>query len=198
MKAPFLATAFLASLALPASAQQTSPPQTSAPQTSAPQTSTPQTSTPQASAQQASASFIDGQGKDIGSAKLTQTPNGVLVELDLRGLPPGEHAFHVHEKGSCDAGGKFASAGGHFALGHKHGFMTEGGPHPGDMPNQFVGSDGALRAQVFNAGVTLGSGPSSLFGPDGTALVFHAGKDDYSSQPAGNSGDRIACAVIKK
>jgi Cu-Zn family superoxide dismutase len=173
MKALLLGTTFLASLAVPASAQQ-------------------------ASAQQASASFIDAQGNAVGTAKLTQTANGVLIELDVRGLPPGEHALHIHEKGSCDPATKFASAGGHYALGKQHGYMTAGGPHPGDLPNQYVGSDGSLRAQVFDANVTLASGAGSLLGPDGTALVFHAGKDDYASQPAGNSGDRIACAVVKK
>jgi Cu-Zn family superoxide dismutase len=151
-----------------------------------------------AAAQQASANFFDTEGKQIGTAALTQTPAGVLIDMEVRSLPPGEHGFHIHEKGQCDAAGKFASAGGHLALGHKHGYLTEGGPHPGDLPNQFVGRDGALRAQVFAAGVTLSPGQATLLGPDGTALVLHAGTDDYASQPAGNSGDRIACAVIKR
>ncbi len=172
-RALLLGTVFLASLAVPAAAQQPSPPQ-------------------------ASASFIDAQGNSIGTAKLTQTTNGVLIELDVRGLPPGEHGFHIHEKGSCDPATKFASAGGHYALGKPHGYMTAGGPHPGDLPNQYVGADSVLHAQVFDANVTLGSGQGTLLGPDGTALIIHAGKDDYTSQPAGNSGDRIACGVIKK
>ena len=150
-------------------------------------------------AQNATASFIDASGKDVGSATLTQTPNGVLIALDLRDLPAGEHAFHVHQKGVCDAAAKFTSAGGHFEpAGKKHGYMTEGGPHSGDMPNQFVAKDGSLRANVFNSAVTLGSGANSLFGTDGTALVIHAKADDYKSQPAGDAGDRIACGVIKK
>jgi Cu-Zn family superoxide dismutase len=66
------------------------------------------------------------------------------------------------------------------------------------MPNQFVGTDGTLRAQVLNANVTLTDGPASLFDADGSAIVIHAGADDYRSQPTGNSGDRIACAVIEK
>src|SRR3972149_7478241 len=117
----------------------------------------------------ATATFIDTEGKEIGGANLTQTPNGVLIVLNVRGLPPGEHAFHVHEKGVCEASGKFASAGGHFnPQGKKHGYMSEGGPHGGDMPNQFVGADGALTANVFNPNVTLGEGAGTLFGPDGT------------------------------
>ena len=63
-----------------------------------------------ASAQQASASFVDAQGNEVGTAKLTQTPNGVLIALEVRGLTPGEHASHIHEKGSCDPARKFASA----------------------------------------------------------------------------------------
>jgi Cu-Zn family superoxide dismutase len=150
-------------------------------------------------AQKATATFVDVNGKELGGANLTQAPNGVLIALNLHGLPPGEHAFHVHEKGVCDPATKFTSAGGHFNPGgKKHGYMTEGGPHGGDMPNQFVGSDGILNANVFDGTVTLGSGTGSLFGPDGTALVIHASPDDYASQPAGNAGDRIACAVIKR
>lgn len=150
-----------------------------------------------AAAQTATASFINAEGKDVGAATLTQTPNGVLIAFEVHGLAPGEHAFHIHEKGSCDPATKFASAGGHYALGKKHGYKTEGGPHPGDMPNQFAGPDGVLRAEVIDPSVTLGSGAGTLLGPDGTALVIHAKADDYQSQPAGNAGDRVACAVIK-
>ncbi|MPZ57381.1 MAG: superoxide dismutase family protein [Rhizobiales bacterium] len=149
--------------------------------------------------QKATASFIDGQGKTIGSATLIQTPNGVLITLDLKGIPAGEHAFHVHEKGVCNAADKFMSAGGHYNPGRKqHGYLTAGGTHAGDMPNQFVGADGVLKANVLNEQVTLGSGTGTLFGGDGTALVLHAKGDDYKSQPAGDAGGRIACAVVKK
>jgi superoxide dismutase, Cu-Zn family len=149
--------------------------------------------------QKATASFIDDKGKSVGSATLTQTPHGVLIALDLKGIPQGEHAFHVHEKGVCNAADKFASAGGHYNPGKKqHGYMMAGGTHAGDMPNLFVGGDGALKTSVLNAHVTLGSGDSTLFGSDGTALVLHAKGDDYKSQPAGDAGGRIACGVIKK
>jgi len=149
--------------------------------------------------QKASANLINDQGNSIGSATLTQTPHGVLISLDLKGVPPGEHAFHVHEKGVCNPADKFASAGGHYNPGKKeHGILVAGGMHAGDMPNQFVGSDGVLKASVLNAGVTLGSGDGTLFGSYGTALVLHAKGDDYKSQPAGDAGGRIACGVIKK
>jgi Cu-Zn family superoxide dismutase len=149
--------------------------------------------------QKASASFINDQGKTIGSATLTQTPHGVLISIDLTGIPPGEHAFHVHEKGVCNAADKFMSAGGHYNPGKKqHGYHVAGGTHAGDMPNQFVGADGVLKASVLNMQVTLGSGDGTLFGNDGTALVLHAKGDDYRSQPAGDAGGRIACGVIKR
>jgi Cu-Zn family superoxide dismutase len=147
----------------------------------------------------ATTTFMDVDGKEVGKATLLQTPAGVLIELEVRGLAPGIHAFHVHEKGICDGADKFNSAGGHYNVGGKqHGFLMTGGPHAGDMPNQFVGSDGILRAHIVNPNVTLGTGAGTLFGPDGTALIIHAKQDDYRSQPAGDAGDRVACAVVKR
>jgi Cu-Zn family superoxide dismutase len=145
----------------------------------------------------AKATFKDSKGKEIGSATLTQTPNGVMIDVDVSNLPEGEHAFHIHQVGRCDPADGFKSAGDHFAgSGAKHGFKTEGGPHAGDMMNQFVGSDGKLRALVINTRVNLTDGDGKLFDADGSALVVHAKGDDYSSQPAGNAGDRIACAEL--
>ena len=136
-------------------------------------------------------------GKMLGIVTLQEVPAGVLVTTDITGLPQGEHGFHFHEKGICDPGQKFTTSGGHFAAGvHQHGLMVLGGPHGGDMPILYVAADGVLKAQVLNTGVTLLSGPRSLFDADGSALVIHAGADDYTSQPAGNAGGRIACAVI--
>jgi Cu-Zn family superoxide dismutase len=145
------------------------------------------------------AEFIDAQGKPVGSATLSPAANGVLIALDLRGLPPGEHGFHVHTTGQCDAASGFKSAGDHYApQKHAHGLRQPRTWHAGDMPNQFVAADGTLRAHVLNTQITLGNGRGTLFDKDGSAIVLHAKPDDYKSQPSGDSGDRIACAVIKR
>lgn len=150
-----------------------------------------------AAAQTASATLKNAAGADVGSAKLTQLPDGVLLALSLKGLPPGEHAFHVHAVGKCEP--PFTTAGGHFNPGSKkHGIMVTEGHHAGDMPNLHVPASGELMVEVMNASITLEKGkPNSVFDADGSAVVVHAGKDDYKSDPAGNAGDRIACGVIQ-
>ena len=149
--------------------------------------------------QQAVATFLNPQGQEIGTATLTQTTNGVLIDIDLSNIANGEHGFHIHETGTCDGADGFKSAGGHFEpAGHQHGYMAQRGPHAGDMPNQFSAAGGKLRAQVLNQNVTLAAGPTSVLDEDGSALVIHADPDDYSTQPTGNAGDRIACGVIEK
>jgi superoxide dismutase, Cu-Zn family len=155
------------------------------------------TATKAAAAPMIHADLIGLDGKKIGMVMLQQTPAGVLVNAEAKGLPAGEHGFHFHQKGVCDTATKFDSSGGHFTGGdHQHGYMVATGPHGGDMPNQTVGADGFLKTQVLNTGVTLSPGPKSLLDADGSALVIHAGVDDYTSQPSGNAGGRIACAVI--
>lgn len=143
----------------------------------------------------ANASFLNMAGEENGSASLKQAAGGVLFELDLSGLPADQWvAFHVHETGECDPQTGYDSAGGHFnPAGADHGYLAENGAHAGDMPNQYVGSDGRLRANVFNAMVTL-DGENGI---RGKALMIHGGKDDYESQPSGAAGNRLACAVIE-
>ncbi|MGE0062819.1 MAG: superoxide dismutase family protein [Xanthobacteraceae bacterium] len=150
-----------------------------------------------ASAQTAKAALKDAKGADAGSATLTQTPTGVLIALSLKNIPAGEHAFHVHAVGKCEP--PFTSAGGHFNPGNKkHGLMASDGHHAGDMPNLHVPSGGALNVEVLNASITLDKGkPNSVFDNDGSAVVVHAGKDDYKSDPTGDAGGRIACGVIE-
>lgn len=144
----------------------------------------------------ATATFIDTSGEAVGSAALTGIPNGVVIEIEVEGLPANEWvAFHVHETGNCDHETDHESAGGHFnPTDVEHGYLTETGPHAGDMPNQYVPADGVLRSQTFNPFVTLDDGEASVIG---RALMIHTGADDYTSQPSGDAGDRLACAVIE-
>ncbi len=138
---------------------------------------------------------LDGQA--VGTVDFAQTSHGVLIQFDLHGLPPGTHAIHIHTSGNCDTKTKFTSAGPHFSPEPKiHGYMSKGGPHPGDLPNQVAAGDGTLRASTISNMFSLGNGKKSIFDRDGAAIILHARADDYMSQPAGNSGDRIACGVI--
>src|SRR4051812_18814889 len=151
----------------------------------------------QAQAQTAKAALKTADGKDAGNVTLTQTPRGVLLALAVKGLPPGEHAFHVHAVGKCEP--PFDSAGGHFnPESKKHGMMAAEGAHAGDMPNLHIPAGGELMVEVLNTAVTLEKGkPNSVFDTDGSAIVIHAGKDDYSTDPTGNAGGRIACGVVQ-
>lgn len=150
----------------------------------------------QAQAQTAKAALKDAQGKDVGEVQLVQVTNGVLIRMALKGAPAGERAFHIHAVGKCEA--PFTSAGPHFnPAGHKHGLEAKEGSHAGDMPNLHIPPSGELVIEIANPMVTLAKGqPNSLFDADGSAIVIHAGKDDYKSDPAGNAGDRIICGVI--
>ena len=150
-----------------------------------------------AAAQSAKATLKNADGKEVGSAALTETPAGVLIRLTVNGLPPGERAFHIHGVGKCEP--PFTSAGPHFNPGaKKHGLMASEGHHAGDMPNLHVPANGEMVVEVLNPEVTLEKGkPGSLLGGQGTALVVHARKDDYKSDPAGEAGGRIACGLIE-
>lgn len=131
------------------------------------------------------------------SGKITLTPMGGGVHLTgvIGGLPANStHGFHVHEKGDCSAADA-TSAGPHFnPAGSAHGKAGGTPHHAGDMDNITADAEGVARVDVHVAGVTLGGGAASDIA--NRALVVHASPDDYTSQPAGNAGARVACGVI--
>jgi Cu-Zn family superoxide dismutase len=147
----------------------------------------------------AQATLKDSSGKVIATARFTQGPRGVLLALDVVDAPPGPHAFHVHEKGVCDAKEGFKSAGGHFnPTQKKHGFLASEGRHCGDMPNVEIPASGKVQTEFFLEDLTLNPGvATSLFDADGSALVLHVKGDDYRSDPTGEAGGRMACGVVE-
>jgi superoxide dismutase, Cu-Zn family len=149
-------------------------------------------------AQSAHADIFNASGQKIGTATFSPSEGGVRIDVDVSQLPPGLHGIHIHAVGKCE-GPDFKTAGPHFnPAGKKHGKDNPQGPHNGDLPNLEVGADGRATASMLDTNVTLGDGPTSLFGPGGTSIVIHANMDDYKTDPSGNSGARIACGVIQK
>ncbi|GAA0588431.1 superoxide dismutase [Cu-Zn] [Virgibacillus siamensis] len=135
-------------------------------------------------------------GSMIGTAKLTERPDGVQVKLKLEGLEPGFHGIHVHEFAKCKTP-DFKSAGNHLNPGGmEHGLMHPEGAHLGDLPNIEADSGGLSEAELMLPKATLLDGKNSLTEDDGTSLVITAGMDDGVSQPGGDSGPRIACGKI--
>lgn len=140
-------------------------------------------------------------GEVVGTVAMKETASGVLLNIDLKGLEAGgSHAVHIHETGKCDP--DFTAAGGHFnPAGHNHGMMDEKGQHAGDMPNLHVAADGAIKQEILNTMITTNAedtadGRHSIHDVDGSAIIIHEGTDDYTSQPTGEAGGRMACAVL--
>jgi Cu-Zn family superoxide dismutase len=137
--------------------------------------------------------LINSAGQQIGTVRAWQTDGSLSFRIEATGLPHGLHGLHVHAVGRCDPPG-FASAGPHWDLhGNKHGMNNLAGPHRGDLPNVEVSANGVLAATVTLPHSTV----ADLLDADGSALVLHADRDDYETDPSGNSGARIACAVLR-
>jgi Cu-Zn family superoxide dismutase len=146
----------------------------------------------------ATARMIGLDGRPAGRASFQQTPHGVLIEIELRGLQPGEHAIMIHTTASCDPKKLFTSAGPDFSFEpvKPHGFLAKGGARAGDLPNQFAAADGTLHASMIANAFSLGNGKKSIFDRDGASIIVHARADDYTTQPDGNAGSRLACGTI--
>jgi len=136
--------------------------------------------------------LIDSAGRQIGTVVAWQTTGGISFRVSASGLPHGLHGIHVHPIGRCDPP-DFASAGTHWnPTGRQHGLNNPNGPHAGDLPNVEVAANGVLSQTVVLPNATM----AQLLDADGSSIMIHANADDYVSQPAGNSGPKIACAVI--
>lgn len=137
----------------------------------------------------------DAQGQSVGTVTLTQEGDVVHFVGNFTNLPPGTHGIHVHAVGACTP--DFAAAGPHFNPAMKqHGLENPAGAHAGDLPNITVGADGSGTLDYKNTTLSLLAGANSVYDADGSALIIHANADDYKTDPAGNSGARIACGVI--
>jgi len=153
-------------------------------------------------ASRASATFVDATGATVGWARLVEDAAGVVhVNVHVKGLVPGLHGIHIHSIGACAP--TFAAAGGHYnPLGHQHGLDNPLGPHAGDLPNLTVNTEGVGHLNGTTDQVTLSAGPATLFDTTtaavGSAFIIHANQDDQLTDATnGNSGARIACAVIE-
>lgn len=145
----------------------------------------------------ASAPLFTANGTDAGYAVITTKRDKAILRISLTGLTPGEHGLHFHTVGSCKGTG-FSGAGGHLnPEGHQHGSKNPAGHHLGDLPNVTADANGSALTEIPLDGSAKALS-AALFDADGSAIVVHAGPDDYMTDPAGNSGARIACGVFRK
>ena len=167
------------------------------PSTPAPLPTTSRPATPPPPPRQAltaTATLRDLAGSRVGSVTFTDSYAGILVMGNTKGLGLGAHAIHIHEFGKCQA--PFTTAGNHLnPAGKHHGFLNADGPHLGDLPNIDTPAAGSLRFEFLIAGASL-KGSNAILDGDGAAIVIHGSRDDYYTDPSGDSGARIACGVI--
>lgn len=143
-----------------------------------------------AMAQDASTTLTGPDGARHGTVEFHAGPEGIVVRVEATGLPEGMHGFHLHETGACSP--DFEAAGGHFAPdGNEHGFLSDAGPHAGDLPMIHVAADGTAHADFYSGPTTL----DALMDDDGAAVIVHAQPDTY--RDPSETGDRIACGVIE-
>ena len=150
----------------------------------------------------AKATMASPSGEVVGTVRFRQGPTGVLIMAELQDLPPGGHAFIIHQSGACTP--DFDAAGDHFdpteaENGLIHPSWKRSGQiqvHGGDLPNIYAASDGSARADFFSPGITLDPDLShSIFDADGSAIIVHEFPDTYSGEES-NTGRRLACGVI--
>jgi superoxide dismutase, Cu-Zn family len=136
-------------------------------------------------------------GDDAGTATFRQAKNKLVIKLELKNLPVGEHAVHIHAKPLCDAP-DFKTAAGHFNPESKqHGTLNPMGHHAGDLPQNVTIGEGHVGQASFKVDyLSLNPGPNSILANGGTAIVVHEKADDMKTDPTGNAGNRIACGVI--
>lgn len=147
--------------------------------------------------QLAAAALYKADGSPAGTARVLVNGGEVTLSVTGQGITPGPHGVHLHTVGKCDAP-DFTTAGGHLNPGMKqHGMDNPMGQHLGDLPNLVAGADGAGSVSVLLPG-TAEALAAQLFDADGTAVVIHGGPDDYKTDPAGNSGPRVACGVLTR
>ena len=145
----------------------------------------------------ATAMMVSSTGAQLGTATLLENGNSLSMSIEVAGLPAGSHGFHLHTTGSCERP-DFQSAGGHLnPAGKSHGIYSPNGAHLGDLPNLTV-SDSGTAAQTFSLVGNLADSEAAIFDADGTAVMIHAGPDDYRTDPAGDAGSRIACGVLQR
>jgi Cu-Zn family superoxide dismutase len=148
----------------------------------------------EAQSSQTTSDLKNAAGQTVGKVTLVEAPKGVLLKVEAKGLAPGWHGLHFHEKADCSKA-DFTSAGGHTHGGgdRVHGLLNPKANETGDLPNLYVAADGTGATEVYSSLTTL----SALKDADGSAVLIHAGADDHQTQPIGGAGARVACAEVK-